>query len=166
MPDLSTETSILLTERQFIYALEYILSHDPIQAYVRAGYAKTIEEAKARKNYTQPLKTKAIQKYLNKVRSTKGLPIKQLRLSQMIKEKELKSKPIEIPNYDDDSSFGMDISRFLKDVIYSPKYHMKERLKALEMLMKFKGNDLEKEEVPNIINVFRSELNETKDKKK
>ena len=35
-----------ITEKQKRYADEYILTHDPIKAYVKAGYVSTVEEAK------------------------------------------------------------------------------------------------------------------------
>lgn len=138
---------ISMTSKQYAYVQAYIISKDPIQSYVKAGYVSTIEEAKASKNYTQPLKTKAIRLYFQ------SLTINQ---SPKLTEHNLKNDIVD-KNYDDDSPIGMNVSRFLKDVIYCSKYPLKDRLKALEMLLKFKGN--ESQEIPQIFNVFKSELN-------
>ena len=55
-------------------------------------------------------------------------------------------------NYDDDSPVGMNVSQFLKDVIYDPKNYMKDRLEALKILLKYKLIIQPTESVPIIIN--------------
>lgn len=135
-----------MTSKQYAYVQAYLLSKDPIQSYVKAGYVSTIEEAKASKNYTQPLKTKAVRYYFqNLIASPEKNSQKQNLKSEFIDK-----------NYDDNSPIGMDVSRFLKDVIYCSKYPLKDRLKALEMLLKYKEN--EEQENPQIFNLFKSEL--------
>ena len=138
----------VLSEKQKKYADEYLLSHDTLQAYVKAGYAKTIEEAYKSHSYSRPLKSKAIQEYF----LTKKVQNKLLRKELKIKEKEIDLKIKKIVNYDDDSPVGMNVSQFLKDVIYDPKNYMKDRLEALKILLKYKLIIQPTESVPIIIN--------------
>ena len=137
---------ISMTSKQYAYVQAYILSKDPIQSYVKAGYVSTIEEAKASKNYTQPLKTKAVRYYFQNLTASQ---------EENSQKQNLKSEFID-KNYDDNSPIGMNVPRFLKDVIYCSKYPLKDRLKALEMLLKYKEN--EEQEIPQIFNLFKSEL--------
>lgn len=52
---------IHVTVKQQLYAFEYFTSHDPLKAYVKAGYVSSEEEAKKKKTYRSPLKSQAVQ---------------------------------------------------------------------------------------------------------
>ena len=118
-------------KKQIKYALSYFSYHDPIQAFVDAGYVSTIYEAKASKNYTKPLLSKGVQllfSFYKKSFSTSLLSLK-------IKKKELFIKSFK--NYRNKSELGTNAQELLIDIINNPYNSTKERLIALEMLMKY-----------------------------
>ena len=111
-------------------ALIYFSSHDPIQAYVKAGYVKNIEEAKKSKNYTKPLHSKGVQIYLayfNKSYRTYKLCLK-------VKRKELFIQASK--SYKDSSKLGINAKDLLLDIIDSPYCSVRDRLEALEFYLK------------------------------
>ena len=58
---MNTKRYIKVTEKQKLYALEYFSSHDPVKAYVKAGYVSSEEEAKRKRSYKSPLQSLAVQ---------------------------------------------------------------------------------------------------------
>ena len=154
-----------ITEKQKRYADEYILTHDPIKAYVKAGYVSTVEEAKKQGVYYRPLRTKAVQDYLNSKTMKNRIIKRELKITEDLLKMKEKKKVID---YSDDSYLGVDCARFLKDVINNEQAQFKDRLKAVEILYKIKGGYLElNNNTPIIINNFQKELyNQVKNNEK
>ena len=58
---MNTIRLLKVTEKQKRYALEDFSSHDPIKAYVKAGYVSSEEEARRKRIYRSPLQSQAVQ---------------------------------------------------------------------------------------------------------
>lgn len=124
-----------LTEKQEKYLEEFKRSNDPIQAYIYAGYVSTIEEAKKSGAYTQPLKSKAIQQALKNSHALLTLKEREIKLEEKILKLEQKKKT---KNYLDNNKLGINIEQFLIDIINNPFEATNSKLKALQMLQKYK----------------------------
>ena len=125
-------------------------------AFYKGGYANSYEEAKASKYYTQPLKSKTIQRYLTEKRIGHKFISKELKLfEQETIKKEYKS-------YKDNSFLGINGKQFLIDLIENPKVHPRDRIEAFKTLLKFLGVD-KNTEVPIIINNLKNNINLVKD---
>lgn len=133
-------------EKLKIYAREYALSHDPLQAYVKAGYVSSIEEAKQSGNYKKPLQSKQVQKYIQSFQNSS------IKISEDLHELKIKKSP-PIKKYENDSELGIDLQQFLIDIIQNPKIYPKDRLTASEILLKYKNGYYSNKEHKQTINL-------------
>ena len=106
---------IHVTKKQQLYAFEYFTSHDPLKAYVKAGYVSSEEEAKKKKIYRSPLKSQAVQQCLKLYKKDHVY----YKTTLLYQQQQLFLENLK--NYDDPTSpSGMDIPKLLRDIIYNP----------------------------------------------
>lgn len=146
---------IPVTDKQKQYAYEYFHTKDPLLSYVKAGYASSIEEAKKKKGYTSPLKSKAVQQCLSYYKKEYTIYHTTINLHA---NSSIDSKKYLSENYLE----GIDIPQFLRDIICDSHVRPKDRLEATKMLIEFTKNHTKKIIIVDDLEMYNKEVRDKK----
>ena len=130
--------------KQIKYALEYIRTGDTIEASVLAGYYKTREIAVKSKNYNRPFNHEICQMVLKTV-GENGENVPSLVLNRAFDKVPFKPPAKFIKSYrDNHAKYGFKYREFLYDIMEDQRTYPKDRLTALELLVKIDSGYFDK----------------------
>ena len=135
--------------REVKYALEFARTGDAIEAAVNSGYYSTRREASQSKKYNQPMESIVCKEVLNIVGDSKektpNLVLDRYKDSLRSKEVNLNPESKLIRSYRDDKSlYGYKYKEFLYDIMDDQRVYTKDRLTALELLVKIESGYFDK----------------------
>ena len=126
------------------YAIAYVRTGDTLEASVLAGYYKDRDSARTSKNYTKPFNNIICQEVLKAV-GEHGENVPSLVLDRALKKVPFKPKAMFIKSYRDNrEKYGFKYREFLYDIMEDQRIYPKDRLTALELLVKIDSGYFDK----------------------
>lgn len=125
--------------RQVKYALEYVRTGDLVTASVNAGYYDTRKDAISSRHYARPFNYEICQEVLKLVgengEHAPSLVIE--RYKDKVEKVNINPPGRFLKSYrDNHQKFGYNYREFLYDIMDNPRVYTKDRLTALELLVK------------------------------
>lgn len=133
--------------RQIKYALEYVRTGDLVEASVNAGYYSSKENARNSKHYARPFNYEICQEVLHLI-GENGEKVPSLvldRYKDKVEKVNINPPSKFIKSYrDNKEKYGYKYKEFLYDIMDNNRIYPKDRLTALELLVKIESGYFDK----------------------